>query len=182
MKRTKIGFALCMLLGLGVSSFAAVPIGDNFSTSTITDADTRLRLDDLGPGWYKHADSLWSISGGVLTHPCKVVNAISSEGLVGQVVSSSGLNSTNTQLEVSFDYMVGAGSSLYFHLVGLTTNGAPVAAEALANTKILDGGIQNQSEADFGDLNLLTGDAATGVGADTVSLAGFVTLQVEETT
>lgn len=181
MKRTKTGLAICMLMGLAISSNADVIIVDDF-TSTSTHNETRLRHDDAGTGWIKNASSDWAISGGTLSNAGTVTNAISSESAVGQVVDASGL--AGDQVVISFDYTVDAGSTLYFALMGYKTNGSPAGnGEILANTGTLNANIQgDKGEADFGDINLIDGTDAVNTPVLTFTGTGTYSLTVDLTT
>jgi hypothetical protein len=63
-------------------------------------------------------------------------------------VLTAGLAEGLDEVTVSFDYSVGAGSTLYFHLLGFTTNGTPDSAEILANTQPQNGVIQKVQNTD----------------------------------
>lgn len=113
---------------------------------------------------------MWNITNGVLTNP-GTTPGIPAEGPVGQSVLTSGLADGLDKVIVSFDYSVGAGSTLYFHLLGFTTNGTPSTDEQLANTQPQNGSIQNQAETDFGDMNILNGGDPNGSAGNAVSFA-----------
>ena len=169
MKTTKTVLAISMLMGLAISSNAEVIIVDEFTTDTMIN-DTRLRIDDLDDGWLSSAAGGWSITAGaagVLTNPGTVTNAVSSEGGVGQVVSTAGLSAANTQIAVSFDYTLAAGATLKFYLEGITENVTPAANEILANPGALNGNAQIfKSEVDYAGMDLLNGlEPTDGVAA-----------------
>ena len=97
-----------------------------------------------------------------------------SEGAVGQLIqiSDKTTDTSLTKIAVSFNYTVGTGSTLFFHLQGLTVNGSPAANEELANPTAQNGNIQNAAETEYGDMSLIDGsDPNVGVGG-TVSFAG----------
>ncbi|MFC7335783.1 PEP-CTERM sorting domain-containing protein [Haloferula chungangensis] len=150
-------------------SNAATIVDDNFSSGNTTN-NARFRYDQIDLGWYKDASSDWTISSGVLSNP-GTTTGIASEGPVGQLISTLGLGAGLTQISVSFDYTVGAGTSLYFHLIGWTQNGSPDANEIIGNTQPQNGGLQNQGDTDFGDVSILTGADPGNGTADTISFA-----------
>jgi len=163
------------LLATGVLSISAqaATIFDDFSTGSIS-ADARFRADQVGLGWYASPDSNWDISTGTLNNSgldTNTQNDRDTEGPVGQLVLSS---STDTIIEFSFDYVVGTGTTLFFHAIGLTENGINNSNEILANTGSSNGGIQNQADtaANYGDISLLTGNDPGNVTADAVALTG----------
>jgi hypothetical protein len=93
---------------MAVAAQAAVTlIDDDFSSSTAV-ADTRFNKGDIDTdSWRGNGD--WSISGGALT----------SAGTAGQsthlINSVSSTDTSLTQVTLSFDYSVGAGTTLYFY-------------------------------------------------------------------
>jgi hypothetical protein len=171
--KKSIGLLSVCLLAAGVAQ-ADVIIDDNFSSGSFS-TDTRIRYNQIDAGWYKFSGtpgtSDWAISGGVLTNPGTTAG-MPSEGSASRLVSTSGFSTDNTQITVSFDYTVGTGSTLYFHLTGWTQNGTPDANEDLANSSALNGAIQNNGETDFGDMNIIDGTDATGAAASAVALTG----------
>lgn len=169
MKVIKTVLAPCLILALAASSFAVDIIDDDFSSGTISH-NLRFRISQADAGWYQDANSLWNITNGVLTNP-GTAPGIPAEGPVGQSVLTAGLAEGLDEVTVSFDYSVGAGSTLYFHLLGFTTNGTPDSAEILANTQPQNGVIQNQGEVNFGDMNILNGGDPGGGSGDAVSFA-----------
>ncbi|MDA7506695.1 PEP-CTERM sorting domain-containing protein, partial [Akkermansiaceae bacterium] len=114
------------ILGTSLASQAALSlIDDDFSSSTAV-ADTRFNKGDIDTdSWRGNGD--WSISGGALT----------SAGTVGQSTHLiNSVSSTATYLDkvtLSFDYSVGAGSTLYFYSTLFT--GEAAASMAARNSK-----------------------------------------------
>ncbi|QBG47228.1 hypothetical protein EGM51_07395 [Verrucomicrobia bacterium S94] len=153
----KIFAITCALSVIGsMASYADVTLfDDDFSSSTIAN-DGRISRDDVGEGWRKNTNSLWTASGGNLAN-AGTTAGVPSEGAVGQVISVTTTDTSLTKIQVSFDYVVGTGSTLYFHLHGYTENGAPAANEPLANTGAQNGRIQNQAENEYADISLLDG-------------------------
>ncbi|MFC5050623.1 PEP-CTERM sorting domain-containing protein [Rubritalea spongiae] len=170
---TKLLLSSALLLGMASASHAATMINDDFSSGSIS-TNARFRFDQVGAGYYKHTNSEWSITGGALANPGTTAG-VASEGAVGQSVSTSGLGAGLTQITVSFDYAVGAGSTLYFHLIGWTQNGSPSSNQILNNPEAQNGGMQNQGDAQFGDMSLLTGGDPGNSVADAVSFAAGTT-------
>lgn len=147
---------------------AATLITDDFSSGSVAD-HTRFRPNQLNE-W--GANSLWAIGGGTLSNPGTTAG-VASEGAVGQLtrVSDTTTDTSLSEITVSFDYTVGTGSTLFFHLWGLTENGTPDANEILGNTGAQNGSIQNQAETDYGDINLLDGSDPNGASGNAVSFA-----------
>ncbi|MDF7823555.1 hypothetical protein P4B35_05980 [Pontiellaceae bacterium B12227] len=170
MRKTAIVTTIITLLGGVVASHGAEVLMTIDTPTNNVSNNARFRVDQLGKGWYKDSTSLWGITDNVLSNP-GTTPGIPAEGPVGQSVSTASLTPGLDQIKVSFDYSVGAGSTLYFHLVGLTTNGAPSSNEILANCQPQNGSTQNQSETDFGDLNILNGGDPNGGTGGAVSFA-----------
>ncbi|MDF7808202.1 hypothetical protein P4E94_12185 [Pontiellaceae bacterium B12219] len=148
--------ALILSVTASAVSYADVVLfEDDFSASTITD-NKRISRNDAGYGWQKNTNSLWTASEGNLANAGTTAE-VPSEGAVGQVISVTTTDTSLTKIQVSFDYAVGTGSTLYFHLHGYTENGAPAANEPLANTGAQNGRIQNQAEDQYADISLLDG-------------------------
>jgi hypothetical protein len=114
---------------MAVAAQAAVTlIADDFSSSTAV-ADTRFNKGDIDTdSWRGNGD--WSISGGALT----------SAGTAGQsthlINSVSSTDTSLTQVTLSFDYSVGAGSTLYFYSTLFT---GEADASMAARTGLTDG-------------------------------------------
>ena len=116
------------ILGTSLASQAAVTaltlIDDDFSSSTFS--TERFNKDDIDTDKWTGAGD-WSVSGGALT---SAGTAGSSAHLINSV------SSTATYLDkvtLSFDYSVGAGSTLYFYST-LFTGEADSSMDARANT------------------------------------------------
>jgi hypothetical protein len=164
---------LCMavmaLVCVGVQADVDL-INDDFSSGSVA-TSARFYSNQNGLGWYKYSTSLWSISGGVLSN-AGTEAGVPSEGAVGQGLSTLGLATNYPKISVSFDYSVGTGSTLYFHLRGLTENGTISANEMLGNTGAQNGSMQNQCEDNYGDMSLLDGTDPLNSTEGTVSFAG----------
>lgn len=108
-----------------VSSHASLAlIIDDFSSGTVV-ADQRFQDDDIDTGnWIKRdtavgdppgselPDPSWTITGGQLTNTATETSDDMGAFLMNSVDST---DASLTQITVSFDYSVGAGSALYFH-------------------------------------------------------------------
>lgn len=162
-----------LVFGSTVGSQAAVLINDDFSSSVVN-TNARFRADQVGLGWYaSNQSTLWNISGGVVSN-AGTVAGIPSEGGFGQSITTT---STDSIISFSFDYTVGAGTTLYFHAQGLTVNGTPDANEQLANTGSQNGSVQNQADQtglgdDYGDINLFDGGDPNGGTGNAIAFAG----------
>ncbi|MEJ6570750.1 MAG: PEP-CTERM sorting domain-containing protein [Akkermansiaceae bacterium] len=143
-------------------------IDDGFGSGSIADA-ARFTESRADRGYYKDGNSNWGITGGVLANPGNGATAQNRENPVGKVVSISTAETNLTQVVVSFDYTVGAGATLFFHLAGYAIDDGT--GNQLANTQDLNGNLQNQGETSYGDMNLLTGLDETGNASDTISFA-----------
>jgi len=172
MKKLIYAVGTCLLM-TGLSQ-AQTLIDDDFSASSISNDQTRIQLDHAGDGsgddWQSRSDSLWSISGGTLNNP-GTTSGRASEGGMGQLYTVTTTDTSLTAIRVEFDYTVGTGSTLHFHATGLTQNGTPAATEALNNLGAQNGNVQNQAEATFADINIVTGADATGASGTGVVLA-----------
>ena len=93
---------------MAVAAQAAVTlIDDNFSSSTAV-SDSRFNKGDIDTdSWRGNAG--WSVSGGALT------NAATAGGATHLINSVSSADTSLTQVTLSFNYSVGAGSTLYFY-------------------------------------------------------------------
>ena len=87
---------------------AVILIGDDFSSSTAVE-DSRFNDEDIDTGNW-HGSAEWSISIG---------DALTSAGITGAsthlINSVSSTDTSLTEVTLSFDYSVGAGTTLYFY-------------------------------------------------------------------
>ncbi len=178
-KASTLPKALTVSLALGVAlspfaSAAAVLIDDDFSSSGIS-GNQRFRLNQVDLGWYKDNSSTpshWTTAGGKLANPGTTAG-IASEGSVAQTITVANhtTDTSLTKISVSFDYSVGAGTTLYFHLLGWKTNGTPAADEIFNNPQQQNGSMQNQGDTHFGDISIITGADPNGATGDAVAFA-----------
>ena len=168
--------ATTALLSIALSPCVAQTVtfvSDDFSSGSIA-SHNRFRPNQLDT-WGGFSSTQWLIGtgdSGALTS-AQTTSDRDSEGGMGRVmlVSDHTTDTSLTQVTVSFDYTVGAGSALYFHLWGLTQNGTPAPAEILANTGASNGSIQNQADAQYGDLSLHNGADPNGAAGSGVTFA-----------
>ena len=155
------------------SSFGSIVVTDDFSTNTVG-VESRLRLEDEDEQWIRFSTSLWNVSGGTLNNPGTTA-AIPAEGAVLRVVDTNDIAlSTATEITFSFDYVVGTGSTLYFHGTGLSGGTILAGNTQLHNTGAQNGNIQSQyddaggnngSAGDFTGINLGNGAVAPNGGS-----------------
>ncbi|WP_372798115.1 hypothetical protein [Pontiella sp.] len=164
MKRTyKTALALTVL-GVVAAHADAILISDDFASGTIK-GDLRIRTNQADGSWYNNlkdgVSTDWEISDGVIKNANTTPDVVASEGALSQVVATSGLSSTLTKLTLSFDYVVGASSTLKLALIGYTANlqDGQSASTLLMNNGTANGALQNNTQAELrnGDMNLLTG-------------------------
>jgi len=94
---------------MAVAAQAAVTIiDDDFSSSTAV-VDTRFNKGDIDTDTWRGASGLWTVSGGALT------NAATAGGSTHLINSVSSIDTSLTEVTLSFDYSVGAGTTLYFY-------------------------------------------------------------------
>jgi len=152
---------------------------EDFTSSSIT-SSLRVFDNDADLGW--HADfgtnsglpSLWQISGGTLNNPATFdpnstpppsqTRDKPNEGTVGQLISVNSTDTTLNEIEFSFDYNVGTGTTLFFHAVGLVANTSFANANPqIFNTQAINGGTQDvQREANYTDISLFDGTDPNG--------------------
>lgn len=167
---------------LSISSVGAAVslINDTFESGTGTtslSANTRIRTNQSNGTFYERtAANDWSITGGVLSNAATSTTAIT-EGAVSQVVATSGLATDLTSLTLSFDYTVGATSTLKFALIGYTANlqDGQTSGDILMNNGTANGALQNNTQAELrhGDINLFTGaDMTQSITNDLIFAAG----------
>ncbi|MDB4507171.1 hypothetical protein N9055_03040, partial [Akkermansiaceae bacterium] len=138
-----------------------VLVDDDFSSSAVTPS-ARFTFGDIDSGnWNVRANGgpAWSISGGQLINPAVVTNDDKGAYLLNTVSSA---DTTLGQVTVSFDYTVGAGTTLYFH--SHLFSGANTASGNIARTTATAGATFAQ---DFvpgfpSGFNLKDGSAITG--------------------
>ena len=99
---------LAGILGTSLASQAAITlIDDDFSSITAVE-DTRFNKGDIDTdSWRGSSD--WSVSGGALT------SAATAGGSTHLINSVSSTDTSLNEVTLSFDYSVGAGSTLYFY-------------------------------------------------------------------
>jgi hypothetical protein len=114
---------------MAVAAQAAITlIDDDFSSSTAV-ADTRFNKGDIDTdSWRGNSD--WSVSGGALT------SAATAGGSTHLINSVSSTDTSLNEVTLSFDYSVGAGSTLYFYSTLFTGEAATSMA---ARTGLTDG-------------------------------------------
>lgn len=167
-KTSILGFALA-------SSFPALHaldlIVDDFSSGSFS-SGTKFTNTDIG-GWHKRDSNGpdWAITGGVsgaLTNSGTVAN---DEKPAFSMEAVSGGDSSLTQINVSFDYSVAAGSTLFFH-----------AALMKGTIGTLNAGVSNsdgtyagdQYIAGFSGSGVNLKDGSTPVAGDTNSIVSIV--------
>lgn len=120
---------LAGILGTSLASQAAITlIDDDFSSITAVE-DTRFNKGDIDTdSWRGSSD--WSVSGGALT------SAATAGGSTHLINSVSSTDTSLNEVTLSFDYSVGAGSTLYFYSTLFTGEAANTMA---ARTSKIDG-------------------------------------------
>lgn len=159
---------------------AEVLLSDDFSSSTI-DGNVRLRVSSTN--WTATTgSSLWTVSGGTLNNAATATDK-TGEGAVLRTYDVAAASLADyTEVSFSFDYTVGAGTTLYFHSTALNS-GTLVGSTQLFNTEATGGSIQSQYDdapltgrGDYNGyaLNVLGGTEGHGGGAGTAitSIAG----------
>lgn len=172
-KNTAVSNVLAMaLLSTYAAQGAHIIYSDDFSSSTIQNNRFRVFLDEpniWAIGGIARSD--WVISGGTLNNPTTgPTDSVASEGAVLRLTPLSSADTSLNKIRVRFSYNIGASTTTFFHLWGLKTNGTPDVREQLANTEQGNGGIQNQAETDFADINILRGTDPNGF--DGLALTG----------
>lgn len=166
-----IGKTACTLalMGGAVSQASVVLIDDDFSTSAI-DSSSRFQSADIDSGdWNERTAATWDITSGELVN----TGTVDHGAFLLNTVSS--LDTSLTQVTVSFDYTVGAGSTLYFHSALYT--GPNITTGNMSRTT-RTGGAYFATGTDFNAnftsaLNLKNGADVTGnTGGALISLAG----------
>lgn len=150
-------------------------IEDDFSASAVS-TGSRFVSGDINSGdWVKRSTDgpAWAVSGGQLTNPATTTN--DDQGAF--LLNALNINDPSfTGINVSFDYTVGAGSTLYFHSALFT--GGTTTSGNLSRITRTGGGYFASGTIDFNPnfgaaLNLRDGAVATGSAAHAlVSLAG----------
>ncbi len=116
------------ILGTSLASQAVVAlIDDDFSSSTAV-VDTRFNKGDIDTDTWRAASDLWTVSGGALT------NAATAGGSTHLINSVSSTDTSLTQVTLSFDYSVGAGTTLYFYSTLFTGEAATSMAARTSKT------------------------------------------------
>lgn len=157
MKKTAV--LLGIFIGVAGAAQAEVIISDDFSSDTIS-TDLRLRVQHTANNWIETSKTAsdWTVAGGMLTNAATTTDGISEGGLLRVFDVGAASLSDHTQLTFSFDYTVGAGSTLYFHAIGLN-NGILTGATQLHNVGVAGGSIQSQydSSGDYTGYNIKNG-------------------------
>lgn len=145
-------------------------IVDDFSSSSIS-GGARFAASDIDSGsWDGRNDSTWAIGGGSLTN-AGVTNPLSDQP-THRVNTISSTDTTLTAVTVSFDYTVGAGSTLYFYSHLLTgavpTTGNVIRTSATGGATFANDFITTAANnTAFGGMaNLKNGNVASAVNND----------------
>jgi hypothetical protein len=116
-----IAFALAVMGGAISQAASLILIKDDFSSSSVVN-DTRFYNKYIDSGNWIKRDAAWSVTGGALVNSGLTAN---DEKGVHLIHSVSSTDTSLTKITVSFDYSVGAGSTLYFYsslFAGTTSN------------------------------------------------------------
>ena len=159
-------------------AYGAVVISDDFSTSTFSQ-NNRFRTNQADLGWFStNGTTDWTFdtvgTNRALTNPGTTGGA-TSEGAIGQLVSTSSLPSTDNLVTLTFDYDVGSDATLFFHLTGWTSNVTTTTPthNFLNNSGAQNGSIQNQGDtSNYADLNIVDGGDPNGGTGGAVALSG----------
>ena len=100
-------FILAGILGTANLQATLILVEDDFSSSTAV-ADIRIEKAEIDTDTWR-GNSDWSVSGGALT------SAATTGGSTHLINSVSTADTSLTEVTLSFDYSVGAGSTLYFY-------------------------------------------------------------------
>jgi len=158
-KLVVLGFVLAGLILSSNPVNAATLIDDDFSSGG-TSNSSRIRSNQADLGWYKNSNaSEWGIGSGVMSSS-GTAGGVATEGALSYVIDTSAIG--GYFLNLSFDYVVGATSTLKFALIGYTANlqtGQSASNTLLMNNGTSNGALQNNTQAELrhGDINLLTG-------------------------
>ncbi|MEJ6567352.1 MAG: sulfatase-like hydrolase/transferase [Akkermansiaceae bacterium] len=158
-----------------LDSVVTALIEDDFTSSSVS-TGSRFVSGDINSGdWVKRSTDgpAWAVSGGQLTNPATTTNDDKGAFLINAVnITDPSL----TQVEVSFDYTVGAGSTLFFHSILFT--GGTTTSGNISRISEAGGNFYATTANDFNPnftsaLNLKDGALAAGRSADAVvSFAG----------
>lgn len=112
---------------MAVAAQAAVTIiDDDFSSSTAV-VDSRFNKAEIDTDTWR-GSAEWTVSGGALTSAATV------GGSTHRIDSVSSTDTSLTQVTLSFDYSVGAGSTLYFYSTLFTGEAASTMAARTSKT------------------------------------------------
>lgn len=150
-------------------------IEDDFTSSGVSTGNRFVSGDINSGDWVKRSTDgpAWAVSGGQLTNPATTTNDDKGAFLMNAVNIT---DPSFTHVMVSFDYTVGAGSTLYFHSAlytgGTTTSGNMSRITQTGGGYFAVGG--NDFNPNFGSaLNLKDGEIATGSAVNAIaSFAG----------
>ena len=174
------------LFSLQSSQAATLIYSDTFDAASTPGSQFRIYENTINDGWQKaHAGgnvgSEWTISGGVASNSSALAatsypNSKAAEAPLYNFFSGAG--TTETHINISFDYSVASGDKLYAHLWGMTgisdDDGQIVSnIEGSANGNVT----LNATAGDTDELttyNLKDG-AASGFGAASTALSGELT-------
>ncbi|MEJ6567351.1 MAG: PEP-CTERM sorting domain-containing protein [Akkermansiaceae bacterium] len=163
------------VMGSAVSQASVTLIDDDFTSGAVTQA-SRFSAGKIDSGEWIKRDAAWAVSGGELTNPALDANG-TNDDRGAFVLNSLGIaDTTLTEVTVSFDYTVGAGSTLYFHSTLFTEGAAAPAGNISRLTRT--GGAFYTTGTDFNSffgsaLNLKDGTTNTGsAGEALISFAG----------
>ncbi|MDF1754451.1 MAG: tandem-95 repeat protein [Verrucomicrobiales bacterium] len=162
---------------------------DNFSTGAVQTSSRITTANADSGSWHAFSSaSLWEIdtSGGTLSNPgtgegTSNTDERVNEGLVAQVLTVDSLDPNLNLITVSFDYEIGAGSTVYFHSHLLKEDGTPTNNQ-LFNTGVANGNIQSQWKNNgylsanlSGNNGAQNGSAGTAVASFTNSTSSSIT-------
>ncbi|QDT13064.1 PEP-CTERM sorting domain-containing protein [Planctomycetes bacterium K23_9] len=174
-------FTFLILLSVSVADANAdlVLMMDDFSANTV-EQSTRFNNGDIDSGNWIKRNADWSVTGGALVNPGNDADDERGAHLINSVTST---DTSLTQIKVSFDYSVGAGTTLYFSSSLFT--GDPAAAGLNARVTQTNGAWFasdfNNESGSFGgfvgsDYNLNDGsNPSGGTGGALASFAGATT-------
>lgn len=186
MKKYLIG--IFCLVAVAVSSQAADILVDDFSSGSVG-TDGRIFLRDIDTGWYgpngdpTYGDHEWVIDRGVMKNsaatPGNYPQAVPAEGGLFQMVTYG--SDPLKFVEISFDYSVPAGDTLYVHFWGFDGTIAP-SSQFIANNQPCNGIIAITTANFTGSIayNMKNGTPATGFATEAyLTLTGSGTHQAK---
>jgi hypothetical protein len=174
MKRTSIIVFALAVMGGAVSQADLVIINDDFSSSSVVN-DIRFYNKYIDSGNWIKRYSDWSTASGALVNSSSLGTANDDCG-AHLIKSVSSTDTTLTKITVSFNYSVGAGSTLYFYSSLFTGTTSTLSARISKTGGTFYG--SDFSDSTYGGFtgssyDLLDGTAPTGNKADALAtLAG----------